>query len=616
MARVLTNNVQLRSAIEASIGVLPGTPAGANTEWEAVEFENISAYGAVITTVARRPISQDRGRKKGTVTDLDSSVEFDTDLTVDAFVLFAEGFMFAEYANVEFNLREGTAPTSGPPSVDGSNDEFNINAASALLAGKVQFGTGFGTLLYAKGYANAANNGLHILDVDLTTSQTAIGVTSDLVDEASPPANATLEVCGIRTDDFTLTIDSGLATGTLVSAGDIDPTTLGLQVGQIFHIGGTDTAGAVANAPTVASTTVFGYARVTALSSTTITFDKADVNLGLGGAGSSSGSETIDVMFGRFARNVPVTADSDDSRYLERSYQFEATYPDLGGVGTDEYEYAVGNFANELTFNLPLTNKATVTFAFVGTNSDDITPTRKTTRFGAVSATVAGGGSGYTDNDVLTLVGGTGTAATFTATVVAGAVTAVTLTTPGSYSVVPTNPVSVTGGTGTGATLTVTFAGIDDPARQPLRTTAFNTSSGIVSITTDVLSSVSEVCFKSLTLTILNNVSPEKCLGTLGATFVNAGLFEANLEGQMLFTNKSIVNAIRNNTTVTLQFIMLNEDGAIAVDMPELTLGGGGREFPVDQSVLVNITGASFTSNTFGHDLGVSLFAAVPGIAA
>ena len=75
------------------------------------------------------------------------------------------------------------------------------------------------------------------------------------------------------------------------------------------------------------------------------------------------------------------------------------------------------------------------------------------------AATIAGGGTGYTVNDVLTVTGGTYTAqATYTVTAVSGGViTAVSRTTGAGYSVLPSNPVSVTGGTGTGATLNLTW---------------------------------------------------------------------------------------------------------------------------------------------------------------
>jgi hypothetical protein len=78
----------------------------------------------------------------------------------------------------------------------------------------------------------------------------------------------------------------------------------------------------------------------------------------------------------------------------------------------------------------------------------------------ANAATIQSGGTGYTLSDVVTLSGGTpSVAATFTVTgVSSGVVTAVSSTNFGTYSVLPSNPVSVTGGTGTGLTLNVTWA--------------------------------------------------------------------------------------------------------------------------------------------------------------
>jgi len=530
MARVNTNNTSLRYTIESSIGV-------AGTAWRIAEFNTIGSYGATIATTVRRPISQDRGRKKGTVTDLDSVVEFETDLTWDAFDDFAEGFVFAEYANKEFNLRASTG-TVPPPAA--TSTTFTVDTIAAPMDTKLEFTTSeVATLLYGQGYLESGNNGLHALTVDPGTGTTLTVSGSTLVVE-TPPVNASLQVAGVRIlndADLTLTVSGSfpnqtatLASGAaLAASGTTTWADLGLFDGMFIHIGSLTSTGTLQNALGAAGTASYGYARITGgTGTTTLQLDKISSTLS-----TATGAATFsqDIMFGRFLRNVAVTAASTDSEYLERTYQFEVDYPDLGGSGTDEYEYAIGNFANEMALNVPLADKATVNFGFIGTNSDDVTPTRKT-----------GASSGVS----------------------------------------------------------------------PLRTTAFNTSSDLVSITTDVVSAASEICFKSLTLTLRNNVSPEKCLGTLGATFVNSGLFEVNVEGQMLFTNKSIVNAVKNNTTVTFLAILRNEDGAIAFDIPSMNLGGGGREFPVDQSVLVNLTGESFTDTTLGHDVGITLFPAVP----
>ena len=77
--------------------------------------------------------------------------------------------------------------------------------------------------------------------------------------------------------------------------------------------------------------------------------------------------------------------------------------------------------------------------------------------FQVTKAETVVGGTGYSVTNVLTVVGGTGTAATLTVEVVdAGVVVGVSLTTPGSYTVLPTNPVATTGGAGT-ATFNLSF---------------------------------------------------------------------------------------------------------------------------------------------------------------
>lgn len=522
MSQVLTNNTTLQYAIESSIGTLPGSPL-----WRAVEFNSIGAYGAQIETKARSPISPTRGRRAGSVVNLTAAVEYETDATMDALSDFAEGLVFSEFANVEFDLKSssGTLP---PPAVSGT-DDFTIDAASALLAGKMVYTAAAArSLVYALGYTNAANNGIHELNADVATSNTTVQVASTLVSE-TPSTNASLQVCGVRIGDTDLTLTVSGSTATLVSAGDVaDWSTLGLQVGQFILIGSPDGSGGVTNALNASTTDdTYGMARITQINGATLSLDKLASTLAA--TADNTGEGDCDILFGRFLRNVATSADADDARYLERSYQFEQTFANLGGVGTDEYEYVIGNFANEMALNMPLTDFATVSFGFVGTNADDITQTRKT-----------GASSGIGQ----------------------------------------------------------------------LRTTAINTSSDL-SLTTDVISLASDVCFKSVTLTIRNNVTPENCLGTLGASFVNAGLFEVNLEGQMMFTDKAIINAIKNNDTVTFAAVLSNNDGAFVIDLPSCKFGNGGREYPVGESVLVNIDGEAFNDSVGtipDVSLGLSLF--------
>jgi hypothetical protein len=76
------------------------------------------------------------------------------------------------------------------------------------------------------------------------------------------------------------------------------------------------------------------------------------------------------------------------------------------------------------------------------------------------ASTISNGGTGYTVNDTLTIVGGTtGSAATFTVTSVSGGVvTGITRLNTSTYTVLPSSPSATTGGTGTGCTIAVNWA--------------------------------------------------------------------------------------------------------------------------------------------------------------
>lgn len=78
----------------------------------------------------------------------------------------------------------------------------------------------------------------------------------------------------------------------------------------------------------------------------------------------------------------------------------------------------------------------------------------------ATGAAISAAGTGYTANDIVTVVGGTFTEATTVKidSVSSGVPTAVSVNTAGNYSATPSNPASTSGGTGSGLTLTMTWA--------------------------------------------------------------------------------------------------------------------------------------------------------------
>ena len=150
-------------------------------------------------------------------------------------------------------------------------------------------------------------------------------------------------------------------------------------------------------------------------------------------------------------------------------------------------------------------------------------------------------------------------------------------------------------------------------ARLPLFTGALNTAADFFRLRIEDVDETGLTSdFKDMTMVWNNNVSPEKVLGLLGARFINVGNFEVDIETQALFTNPIVPARIRANTTVSMDFLLRNDDGAIAVDLPSGTLGSDGKEFPVNESVLINLTYQAFVDPIFGTSCSVSLFPVFP----
>lgn len=509
MGRVTTNSLAISAAREASLGVLPGSPV-----WRGLEPNSINQFGSSISKTARSPISQSRQRRKGIITDLDSSVEIEADLTLSHFRDYMEGFCFA--VAIGAPVFTPSAATAGA---------FTVPAVSAGDAAKLIYGATAAdavSLLYARGFGIGANNGLFTLAAAVAGAATSITVAGGAVAE-TPDASDDVElaVAGVRGAAGDLEID---ADGNLISTA-LDFTTLGLNVGQWVHVGGVDATNQFFNEEN------YGFARLALIEANKLTLERKGATFVTDDGTTTGAGGTalrIDLLFGQWVRNVP-TSHPD---YLEVSTQFELELPNLGAGGADLYEYALGNYHDTVSISVPLTDKATVTYGFVGT--DTLAPT-------ASRATNAA------------------------------------------------------------------------DAKQPSETSAFGTSSDLARL---VVHKVDETGlttdFKSLTVTLTNNVSPEKVLGVLGARFMNAGNFEADVEAQVLFTSADVTASIRANETLGLYFALRNDDGGVMCDFPAGTLDGGDREFPVNQTVLLNGTFASFEDPALGYSFSASLFPVLP----
>ena len=350
MGRVQSNDLSYSYAREASPGVLPGSP-----DWRLIEPNDNPTWGNEIKTTPRNPISKNRQRRKGAVTDLDSSVEINADLTMSSLRDFLESFGYVQAVGPE--AYQPTAVTSSG---------FTVSALSATQAGHLRYGASAAkTLVFSRGWTLDANNGIKVLTGAGVTSATNIPITGLTAETAAADQLVEVAICGIRGEAGDLEIDSS---GDLIST-VLDFTTLGLVVGQRIKLGGVD----VLNQFFTDANNDF--ARIAAIAAHKITLEKRNAvfvtddgtDTGSGGTGVQ-----IDILFGQFIRNVAV----DHTDYRQITNQIELANPGLGPNGETMYEYSQGLYANELSISVPLSGKAEVKFGFVGLYTTNPSVTR------------------------------------------------------------------------------------------------------------------------------------------------------------------------------------------------------------------------------------------------
>lgn len=177
------------------------------------------------------------------------------------------------------------------------------------------------------------------------------------------------------------------------------------------------------------------------------------------------------LMFNGVVREIENNANLnfffDNLNYPQRQKVFAYKVPRFGEIwwcfplgDSDEPNHAIIYNVRENTwYDTPLPNGGRGAGLFPAVFSKPLLSGAAPQNYVATEVTVAGGGTGYTVGDVLTVQGGIFSIPVELTvdTVAAGVITAVSVSNAGNYTEAPTSPVSVAGGTGSSATFTVTF---------------------------------------------------------------------------------------------------------------------------------------------------------------
>ncbi|MBU0801814.1 MAG: hypothetical protein KKA05_12540, partial [Alphaproteobacteria bacterium] len=115
-------------------------------------------------------------------------------------------------------------------------------------------------------------------------------------------------------------------------------------------------------------------------------------------------------------------------------------------------------------------------------------------------------------------------------------------------------------------------------------------------------------------VSINNNVSPTKAIGTLGAFDTSAGNFEVGGSITAYFTTISAVRAVRQNADVGLSVIGASKNAGFVFDIPLLGLGGGRLNVEKDAPITVPLEPAG-AENANGYTMFYEAFSYLPSVA-
>jgi hypothetical protein len=116
----------------------------------------------------------------------------------------------------------------------------------------------------------------------------------------------------------------------------------------------------------------------------------------------------------------------------------------------------------------------------------------------------------------------------------------------------------------------------------------------------------------NLKLMVMNHITPQKQIGTLGTARDVVGKIEVSADIMAYLTQPDAILACSANTTLQLGVGLRNTDGGIFFDVPSVKCTDAPPKFPGNGPVSLDLKSAGFRDATLNITLGVTLFPFLP----
>jgi hypothetical protein len=581
-----SNVTGLRFAWERCLKQLWPTPI-----WNVLEPNSYSDFGATITTTARNPINPSRSRKKGTVTDLDAAGGFNQDLTQTNLLELSQAFFFAT-ARQRGTTRPLSSPDTAVTSVTALDDTYTFSNMGANTAVVAAGGAGYrvgdiltlvgGTLVQAPAVLRVAT--VSALGAVLTATVEERGQYGGV--PANPVATTGGTGAGATftmafTTNTTVAADQIVLASGFGIAGNNGLKTVVSMVGGVLTVNEALTDEAAP--PAAATLQAVGYA-----------FGAGDLDITMNGGlvrltatGTAPDLSTLGLIPGEW---VFVGGDAAGTRFANNAGFARVSVIDPDYLELDKVDWTpvaeVGAAVSlQMFFGTILRNETDP--ALIVHKPVQLERTLGEDTDGTMSEYLVGA-----------------TANEMTLNVAQASICTVDL------SFVGCDMEQYTG-----------LQGLKTGTRPALEESdAYNSADSLARVNMSIIDPVSATPtplaghFTDVTLTVNNNVSPNKAVGTLGAIGTTAGTFEVGGELTAYFTSIAGPRAVRNNSDVTVDYVFVKDNAGMVWDIPLLALGNGAIAVEQDQPITLPLE-TNAAQSKFGHTLLMQNFPYLPDIA-